>query len=113
MQATYDDTLSTAVDRVRFTLGDTGQDVPFFYTDAGIVTAVARVGSEDAAALELAEGMERQIALRPVRESADGASADFSSRLVGLRATITRLRGPAVGVAGPRMSVSRVMEIVL
>jgi hypothetical protein len=81
MTATYDPTLATVKDRLRFRLGDSDPG-EFLLSDEEIAAVLSlKADDEDSALLYLAKGLIRRYSREPVRTSADGVTMDFSDRL--------------------------------
>lgn len=91
----YDPAQGGAADQIRARIGDTA-DPPLLAGGEERYEAIAAASATVAAgALVAARELEAQLALLPVKTTAEGLTYDYSGRLPGLRATIARLEGEA------------------
>lgn len=90
MSASYDETLGTDLDYVRFRLGDISVDPESaaLYSDEAILAALARTTTRDAAISELAAGLIARFAHMPTKWTQPGQSFDFSERIPAWRSLI-------------------------
>lgn len=90
MSASFNDTLTTDLDKVRFALGDTtvSPAAAALYTDEAISAMLVSAGSVTAATAVLAQGLITRFAYDPVRWSEAGRSFDYTGRLEVWRALI-------------------------
>jgi hypothetical protein len=102
MAITYDPTLATAKDRVRFYIGDTDTtaDVSEALDDGEITFALTNQGDERQAAILCGESLLARWA-RFVDVKAADYEERFSQRVVGLTAALERLRARGTAYALP------------
>lgn len=99
MAATYDNTLPTAKDRMRFALGDTNVAAPL-EQDETYAAALAQNGEKLGQAV-MAEALAARYAQRPDSLSSDGDSITWRERVKTWLALATRLRAEvAAGISG-------------
>lgn len=105
MTTTYDPSLAAPKDRVRQLVGDTAS--PWNFTDEAINYWVGELGSERAAAAQLADSMAASYSRRPKLEI-DGFSIDYTAQSKQWRDLADQLRSseadrPAAVLGVPRM----------
>lgn len=98
MSASYDDQLTTDLDKARSALGDTLTE-DALHSDEHIEAVLTWKGSLAAAIVYLADELVARFARDPVRVSSNGKSIDYSGRLDAWRAIAGTARGDLSGGA--------------
>lgn len=90
MSASYDNTLPTAIDRMRHSLGDTDMTAPLRQDET--YEALLATYSETEATAVMAEALAAEYAQQPVRITDEGTTVDWSDRVKTWLALAARLR---------------------
>jgi hypothetical protein len=86
--ATYDNTLATTKDKIRFRMGDT-DTVDALLQDEEIAAALNLTATEDAAVAFLANGLIQRYSRDPIKVTADGVTMDFSAKIEAWQRMVT------------------------
>jgi hypothetical protein len=110
---TYDPTLPTALDRVRFLLGatDVSSADAALISNEELLSLISKHGETEATA-QAAEGLASRWAQEPDRVGLDGDTYSWSSRVSAWQALAKRLRGTAAAATDALLSVGRVVTTV-
>jgi hypothetical protein len=96
VSATYDPTLLSALDRLRFLLGDTDTAAALLPDETYTAMLASKGADETLAAIALADALIARFAQLATRKSVDGAggagSVEYGNRLAAWRELAARLR---------------------
>ena len=110
MSFSYGSGLSTALDRIRFALGDTDVTLVML-SDAMIQGALDVNGSDERrATITLAEGLMARYAREPDDVTTEGLKISWKDRLAAWRSLVARLRSE-LGTPGGLMQVHRAQRV--
>ena len=110
MSFSYGSGLSTALDRIRFALGDTDETLAML-PDETILGALDVNGSDERrATISLAEGLMARYAREPDDVTTEGRAISWRDRLAAWRSLVGRLRSE-LGTAGGLMQVHRAQRV--
>lgn len=112
MSFSYGSGLSTALDRIRFALGDTDETLAML-PDETILGALGVNGSDERrATISLAEGLMARYAREPDDVKTEGRAISWKDRLAAWRSLVARLRSE-LGTAGGLMQVHRAQRLAV